>query len=356
VRAILTTAEALRRVQPAAVKNGIVVARSWGTTTVLVKPSGFSTTDLERLRAWAASRQLDLDWYPGAVAPEARYNIPDEPTLVRAARAAVTHSDSARAFAAGYLFAVAPASDARPYPHRFLRTGSIRAFLRSGSASWLPFAEWGYLALLATLVQSAVLAGLLVLLPAALRARAAPTPSSPLRPLVAYFSAIGLGYMAAEIALIQQLTLLLGHPVYAVAMVLAAILICSGLGSAWSDRFAPSRAQILGATLASVLALLAAVLLDLVHLLQPASILMRCAVAAVLLAPIATVMGTMFPLGLRAIAGDESVRIAWAWAANGFASVVAAPLAALIAVESGSRVLLLVAATAYVAAALLTRR
>ena len=353
VRAILTAAEALRREQPAAVENGIVVARSWGTTTVLVKPSGFSATDLERLRAWGASRQLDLDWYPGAIAPEARYNIPHEPTLVRAARAAVTHPDSARAFAAGYLFAVAPAGDARPYPHRFLRAGSIRAFLRSDSASWLPFAEWGYIALLATLVQSALLAGLLILLPAALRARGARGESRSLRPLASYFSAIGLGYMAAEIAVIQQLTLLLGHPVYAVAMVLAAILICSGLGSAWSDRFAPSHARILGATLASSLALLAAVLLDLVHLLQPASILVRGAAAAALLAPVATVMGTMFPLGLRAIAGDDSVRIAWAWAANGFASVVAAPLAALIAVEAGSRVLLLVAAAAYIVAALL---
>lgn len=355
VRAILTAAEALRRVQPAAVENGIVVARSWGTTTVLVKPSGFSTTDMERLRAWAASRQLDLDWYPGAVAPESRYNIPDEPTLVHAARAAVTHADSARRFAAAYPFAVAPASDARPYPHRFLRAGSLLTFLRSGSANWLPFAEWGYITLVATLAQSTVLAGVLILLPAVLRSRAARARSGSILPLVAYFSAIGLGYMAAEIAVIQQLTLLLGHPVYAVATVLAAILVCSGVGSAWSDRLAPSHGRILGAVLAGSFALLAMVLLALVHLLQPASILVRGAAAAVLLAPVAAVMGTMFPLGLRAIAGEDGVRIAWAWAANGFASVVAVPLAALIAVEAGSQVLLLVAATAYVAASLLTR-
>lgn len=161
--------------------------------------------------------------------------------------------------------------------------------------------------------------------------------------------------MAAEIAVIQQLTLLLGHPVYAVATVLAAILICSGVGSAWSDFLAPSRARILGVTLAGSLAILAVALLDLVHVLQPAPILVRGAAATALLAPVAAVMGTMFPLGLRAIARDDSVRIAWAWAANGFASVVGAPLAALIAVEAGSRALLLVAAITYVAAALLTR-
>ncbi len=351
VRAILTAAEALRRVRPAAVENGIVVARSWGTATVLVKPSGFSAADLERLRAWAASRQVDLDWYPGAVAPEARYNIPDKPTLVQAARAAVARPDSARRFADTYPFAVAPASDARPYPHRFLRAGSVRAFLQSGSTSWLPFAEWGYIALLATLAQSVLLASLLILLPAALPARGTRAPNGSILPLVAYFSAIGLGYMAAEIAVIQQLTLLLGHPVYAVAAVLAAILISSGVGSAWSDRLPPSRTRSAGAALGAALVLLAAVLLDLVHLLQPAPILARGVAAAALLVPVAFIMGMMFPLGLRGIARDDSARIAWAWGANGFASVVGAPLAALIAVEAGSRVLLVAAAGAYVAAA-----
>ena len=218
-------------------------------------------------------------------------------------RAPRSRTRTARArFAAAYPFAVAPASDARPYPHRFLRAGSLRTFLQSGSASWLPFAEWGYIALLATLAQSAVLAGLLILLPTALRARGVRAPNGSLLPLVAYFSAIGLGYMAAEIAVIQQLTLLLGHPVYAVAVVLAAILICSGVGSAWSDRLAPFHARIAGAVLGVALALLAAGLLDLVHVLQPAPILARGLAAAAVLVPVAVLMGTMFPLGIRGLA------------------------------------------------------
>jgi hypothetical protein len=355
VRGILTAVEALRQVRPAAVENGVVIVRSWGTTTVLVKPSGFSNTDMDQLGRWATNRQVDLGWYPGAIDPAAQYHISDDPTLVRAVRAAVASPDSARHFADEYVFAVAPASDARPYPNRFLRAGSLRMLLQSGSTSWLPFAEWGYIALLATLAQNALLGALLILLPVVIRSRAVRAGAGSLPRLAAYFSAIGVGYMAAEIALIQQLTLLLGHPVYAVATVLAAILICSGVGSVWSDRLAPSRAAILSAMLAGALALFAALLLGGVHLLQPASILTRGAAAAVLLAPVAAVMGTLFPLGLRALAGDDSGRIAWGWAANGFASVVGVPLAALIAVEAGSRVLLLVAATTYVSAALLSR-
>lgn len=356
VRAILTAVHALRRTHPAAVKNGLVVARSWGTTTVLVKPSGFTAIDMERLRAWALDRQIDLDWYPGAVDPEARFHVPDAPTLARAARAAVTHPDSARRFADTYTFAVSPASDARPYPHRFLRASSIRALLRPGSTSLLPFAEWGYIAIFATLAQSALLAALLMLLPPALRRRSGHQPSRVSIPVVAYFSAIGFGFMAAEIALIQQLTLLLGHPVYAVTMALATILIFSGLGSAASDRLTPRRARMAGAALAAALALCAAGLLGLVHLLQSTPLVLRGTAALVLLAPVAAAMGMLFPLGLRGLPRGEGAAIAWAWAVNGFASTVAVPLAALIAVEGGSRVLLLSAATAYAVAAGSARR
>jgi spermidine synthase len=361
VRAIFTAVEALRRLRPEAAHNGIVVARSWGTTTILVKPAGFTRADMQRLGTWTTERQIDLDWFPGAVDPAPQYHIPNDPTLVRAARAAITHRDSARRFADAYPFAVAPATDARPYPHRFLRASSVRMLLRSGATSWLPFAEWGYIALLATLAQSALLATVLILLPALVVFRPAPASAAAadrtsLFPLLTYFSAIGLGYMAAEIALIQQLTLLLGHPVYAVATVLAAILICSGVGSYWSDRIAPSRSRLLGVMLAAALLLFAMFLLDVVHLLQPASTLARGAATAVLIAPVALGMGMLFPLGLRALAAESGRRIAWAWAANGFASVVGVPLAALIAVEAGSPVLLLFAATAYAACALVITR
>ncbi|HJU69294.1 MAG TPA: class I SAM-dependent methyltransferase [Gemmatimonadaceae bacterium] len=356
VRTILTAGAALRRARPMAMQNGIVVARSWGTTTVLVKPSGFTIAELERLRAWASSRQLDLDWYPGAVAPEARFHIPDDPTLVRAARAAVTHPDSAHRFSAAYTFAVDPVGDERPYPHRFLRASSIAAMLDPGSTSLLPFAEWGYIALVATVVQSAILAAVLVLLPAALRRRVTRGRGGASLSLVAYFSAIGFGYMAAEIALIQHLTLLLGHPVYAVATALASILICSGVGSAWSDKLASRHARIAAVLLATALAIFAVVLLGLVHLLQPAPLVARAAAGIALLAPVSLLMGMPFPVGLRAFARDEHARLAWGWGVNGFASVLAVPLAALIAVETGSRVLLLTSAAAYLVAAASARR
>jgi hypothetical protein len=69
-------------------------------------------------------------------------------------------------------------------------------------------------------------------------------------------------------------------------------------------------------------------------------------------------MGMPFPLGLRRLAADDTAGVAWAWAANGFASVVAAPLAVLIALELGSGAVFGVAAAAYAMAAFVmwTRR
>jgi hypothetical protein len=354
VRAVLTAAEALRRVAPGAVRSGMVVVRSWASVTVLVKPSGFRARDLQALAEWSRGRRFDLDWYPGLeAAPAPEFNLLDEPTLYRAAAAAAASADSAARFASAYAFAVAPADDARPYPHHFIRLGSIGEFLSRGRGSWLAFAEWGYIALLATLAQSVVLAAALMIAPAAIRARRG-SARGRLR-LLGYFSAIGLGYMAAEIAAIQQLQLLLGHPVYAVAAVLAALLVFSGAGSVWSDRWGKPAGRRAVWVLAVVLVLYAVTLLGLVHAVQPAQLAVRVVVALVVLAPVAFLMGLPFPHGLRYLAGADPEGVAWAWAANGFMSVVAVPAAALVALEAGSGTLFLLAAAAYSGAALLYR-
>ncbi len=353
VRVILTAGEALSRVAPENLIDKLVVVHSWATVTVLVKPSGFRSEEVHDLMRWARERRFDLDWYPGIEAPSTGFNVLEEPVLYRAAAAVIGGEESMERFAAAYPFRVSPVDDARPYPHHFLRAGSLAAFFGSDRGSWLAFAEWGYVALIATLIQSVILAGLLMVLPVLVRARTTVTASWPR--LVCYFLAIGFAYLAAEVAAIQQLNLLLGHPVYAVAAVLVAFLVFSGLGSAWSDGRPGQYGWVAGLMLAGMLGCSAALLLGLVHLLVSAPLLVRAVVALIVLAPLAFVMGLPFPLGLRSLGRGNTERVAWAWAANGFASVVATPLAALIALEVGSNLLFLVAATAYAGAALLGR-
>ncbi|MFQ5704656.1 MAG: hypothetical protein ACE5HT_11610 [Gemmatimonadales bacterium] len=354
VRVILTAAEALRRLEPGAVSRGMLVARSWGTVTILIKPSGFGIPDVDAARVWAGARGVDLDWYPGIQEPAAEFNLLDDPTFYRAAAAAAVGREAAERFAAAYPFEVAPVSDARPYPHHFLRAGSLPEFLKETRGSWLPFAEWGYIALVATLIQAVVLAGLLMLLPVIARRRR--VRSGRLPRVTVYFAAIGLAFMAAEIAAIQQLSLLLGHPVYAVAAVLTAFLVCAGAGSIWSDRIRLDAGWLSGVALVCLLLLGAGFLLSLVHVLQPAHLALRAAAALLVLAPASFLMGWQFPLGLRRLTGDDPALVSWAWAANGFASVVAAPLSALIALELGSPALFVAAAGAYGIAALVYRQ
>jgi spermidine synthase len=360
VRVVLMVAEALRR-RGVDVSRALVVVRSWNTATILAKPGGFSEAELAALAAWSDARWFDVDWRPGLRAvPVPRFHMTDDPVLFRAARAASGSRAWADEFAAAYLFRVAPATDARPYPHQFVGFDAWRSFARRERGEWLAFAELGYVALVATLAQSAILAALLIVLPVALRARRAPE-DGPIAArhrvrLVGYFTAIGLAYLATEIAAIQQLTLLLGHPVYAVTASLAVMLGCSGAGSAWSDRWEQASPRLVCWVTAALLALLAAGLLPLVHAAQGAPLAARAALAAVALAPAALVMGTPFPLGLRALAARDQDRIAIAWAANGYASAVAAPLAALIAIELGSPALFAAAGLGYAVAALLSSR
>lgn len=347
IRTILTVGEALRASGDGSVGNALVVVRSWGTATVLAKPSGFTDEDVAGLRVWSNERQFDIDWHPGLVQPEARYNLIDDPALFRAAAATAGGSQTTDRFLADYPFAVGPVTDSRPYPHHFLSARSLGTFLSTEQGDWLPFAEWGYLALVATLAQSALLATLLMLLPAIVRGGIG---RGHVR-LLLFFTAIGLAYLTAEIAAIQQLGLLLGHPVYAVAVVLTAMLVFSGFGSIWSDRLEPRWGRVVGLALAGGFVGYAFLLLGVVHWFQSAPLPARAIIAFIVLAPPAFLMGFLFPLGLR-IFGDRPTKVAWAWAANGFASVVAAPLAALLALEMGSAALFLLAAAAYGSASL----
>src|SRR5207249_2750929 len=49
--------------------------------------------------------------------------------------------------------------------------------------------------------------------------------------LLAFFSSLGVGFMFIEMGLIQRLNLYLGHPMYSLSIVLAGLLLFTGVGS-----------------------------------------------------------------------------------------------------------------------------
>jgi hypothetical protein len=166
---------------------------------------------------------------------------------------------------------------------------------------------------------------------------------------LAPFGFLGLGFMLVEIPLLQRFILFLGHPAYAMAGVLGALLLFSGLGSALSARVSPRRA------LEGVVGVVVLYGLGMPVLSGPLLGLpfgARVAVTALGLAPLGMAMGMPFPRLLEALQEREPALVPWAWGVNGALSVVASILAALMALSWGFRTVLVAGAVAYLGARL----
>lgn len=224
----------------------------------------------------------------------------------------------------------------------------------------MPLLDWSYPLLVAALVQAFVASIVLILAPlAASRARRA----LPTAPVALYFLAIGFAFMFMEIAFIQKFILFLAHPLYAVAVVLCAFLIFAAAGSWLTGRWQKkamgrgSRHLTLAVMTMGVLSLLyLAVLPGLFQALTHLTDAAKIAISVVLIAPLAVCMGMPFPTGTMRLASTAQDSIPWAWAINGFASVVGAVLATLLAIHLGFAAVILLAVLIYGLAAIALRR
>jgi hypothetical protein len=158
-------------------------------------------------------------------------------------------------------------------------------------------------------------------------------------PFFVLFGAIGLGYLLIEIAQMQRLIIFLGHPTYALSVVLFVLLLSSGLGSYLTQRFGAAesaeRARLAFLALLVAVALVGWATPLAVQALDGAGMHARIALAVVLLFPIGLVMGFPFPIGMRLASSRSSSLTPWLWGINGAASVTASVLAVAIALWFG---------------------
>jgi hypothetical protein len=131
-------------------------------------------------------------------------------------------------------------------------------------------------------------------------------------------ASLGVALLAVELALLQHLTLLLGHPIFTLSILLFTLLAAGGLGSRSSARFRPGPVCLGVAALAAAYAL---VLPRVVPLLLPLPLGVRIAVAIALVAPLGFLMGMPFPRGLQAT-GRGPFPPPFYWGLNGIFSVV----------------------------------
>ncbi len=181
----------------------------------------------------------------------------------------------------------------------------------------------------------ALLAGLIFLgLPLLLRGRTEMARVRGVAPVLLYVSGLGYGYLAVETVLINKLVLFVGHPTYAVTVVVLAMLTGSGAGSIWAARPAPET-RTLRLLLLAVLALglfqgiVVPRILYSVALHWPLAL--RIGVTFLALLPLGFVMGTAFPFGTRLLPESATPVLPWAWAINGWMSVVGSLVTVLVA-------------------------
>jgi hypothetical protein len=168
---------------------------------------------------------------------------------------------------------------------------------------------------------------------------------------VAFFCALGAGFMLVEVSVLQRFVLLLGHPVYSLTVTLFSLLLGTGLGAAWSRRFEDvelRRAGLVGLLVIAAIAIaFTAATAPVVAWAIPWTRTARIALAVVLLMPIGVALGVPMPTGLRLLSRRAPDMVAWAWGMNGALSVFGATLAIFIAMNWGFRTTLVCASVAY---------
>ena len=216
---------------------------------------------------------------------------------------------------------------------------------------WQPFGGAGFMVVLVFLGMSLVVSAVLILAPLVGRRGGEAYEGIGLgqwRALV-YFFALGLAFLWLELPLMQRFILLLDHATYSFGVVLFAVLVFSGIGSLLTRRLGRYRRWALPAL--GLLAFTYAVGIGHpVELVLGLPLAARIPVAVLILAPLALLMGVPFPSGILALQASRPALIPWAWGANGYASVVGAVVAALMALSWGFSWVMLAAGAAYLVA------
>lgn len=244
---------------------------------------------------------------------------------------------------------LAPPTDNRPFFFYSLRLRQLPSVM--SQAYSLKIRNVGPVVLYALFFLVLGFVALLILLPAYL---VRDKSENPPRRTALYFALLGMGYLLVEVALMQKFILYLGHPVYALAVVLLTLLVSSGVGAALSEKFYPDRAQRRLPWVVGALALYAAVLLvisprlffETLHL----AVAWRILITAVLLVPLGVLMGIPFPLGVRLVGFRFPRSIPWMFAVNSAASVLGSVLAMLLAVNLGFNAAVIVGLLLYLVA------
>ena len=311
--------------------------------TVLFSRKPFSGADLARVRQTLShAPALQAIYVPGDAASSSAF-------------AGVLLSGDRDHFRADYPYNISSVTDDRPFffytvqprdvRNYFLPAGRRAIDYKINRAVPLLFGSFG-VSLVAMLIVLAV--------PPFLPGTRLPA-SGPVRRFLGYFVCIGAGYILIQVALIQKFVLFLGHPTYALTVIIFSMLLSSGIGSFYSRTWlggSPARLRWLLGGVAVLVAILAFSATPLMEAGMAWPLAARALVTVAVVAPAGFLMGMPFPTGLSLIERLAPPAVRWAWALNAASSVLGSAGAVFVALYLGLRTTILIGACLYLGAML----
>ncbi|MBK6536812.1 MAG: hypothetical protein IPG09_03200 [Ignavibacteria bacterium] len=212
--------------------------------------------------------------------------------------------------------------------------------------------------LIAIFIQCILAAGLFILLPLKLfrkegKSSKAQGEYSADRKYLFYFACLGFGYIILQIGLVQKFTLFLGQPSITLLTVVSTMLVSSGAGSFFSGKIFGSGNKKLYLIFGIIAALILAIAFLHPYLYEyfvRLDLHWRIVLSVLIILPLGFFLGMPFPIGISMILPGEKRFTSFAWAVNGFFSVIGTVSAIILAMIMGFKFVFILAAFIYIIA------
>jgi len=329
----------------------IAVLRNWSTFTLIVSVKPFN--NMAGLKDFARNMNFDLVYIP-AITKEMvnRFNIFDAPyyffEISRLAEA--YRSETEKAYFDTYPLDVAPQSDSRPFPGRFLKWTKLKALYKITGSRFYSLFMSGEIVVCVVFLQALIISIFLLMVPVFTLKKQDKKPNIS---LLLYFLAVGAGFMFVELFFIKKYIFIFGDPVVSFTVVLTGVLVFSSFGGYCSQRIGPGGIRYVLIALIAVLIFIFFGLDPMIHEILGLPKMLQYTSATLLLILPGFLVGLPFPLGMRYLL-DRPAHRTYAWTANGCASVLTSILSAQIALSLGIPIIILCAAAAYFVAFLMS--
>jgi SAM-dependent methyltransferase len=319
--------------------------RGWGATdTVVISRKPIPDADINTARAAAHKGGFEEVYFPDTKQPGAFTSL-------------LTAADPEQ-FYRGYPYDVRPVRDDRPFFFYTVQPGDVWTFVRDWTSLSADYKINMAVPTLFSLVGVSLLAVAVTLLlpPVLLGTRLPREKGVPV--FLVYFVCLGIGYILVQVGLIQKLVLFLGHPAYALTVVIFSMLVSSGTGSYFSRKIvrgSDSRLMAVLGAAAAVVALSAVIASPLTTRAVGLTLPLKVIITILLIAPAGFLMGIPFPSGLSRLEKWHSPSVRWAWSLNAASSVLGSAAAIFLALYLGVSNTLLIGAGLYLVALLAVR-